>query len=544
MHKLAFLAALTSLSFGAIAASAQVKSPAPEACSDLTRLTLPNTHILQADPVAPGTLTQPPSPVEGQFAIYKSLPALCRVVAEITPSPDSSIKIELWMPTNGWNGKFRGQGNGGFAGEINTLAIASAVGQGYASASTDTGHLAPFIDAKWALHHPEKIIDFGYRAIHAMTEKSREIIRAYYGIAPLHSYFAACSDGGREALMEAQRFPADYDGIIAGAPANYWTALLTNAVYNAQLLTQNPASYIPSTKLSAINSAVLAACDAKDGVTDGILNDPRSCHFNPAVLLCKAEESDKCLTTPQITTLNGLYRGSRNAQGTQIFPGYLPGSEDGPGGWTPWILGNAPENSLMFAFGNNYFKYMVEDNPDWNLKSANIDVLLTDASNKTASALNSTNPNLGPFIRRGGKLILYHGWNDPAIASLNTIRYYDSVVEMIGQPSAESSVRLFMAPGVQHCSGGPGPDDFGQRGVPSSPGLGDPQHDINLALEQWVESGVAPDKIIASKISANGTNPHVTMSRPLCPYPQAAKYNGSGDTNDAANFSCAVQPKP
>lgn len=521
--------------------SSQQSEPAPDSCAALQRLSLPNVKILQADPIAAGAIPALPNTPPAETEALKLLPALCRVVALLTPSPDSDIKMELWMPVTGWNGKFRGQGNGGFAGVIDIPHIALSVSQGYASAGTDTGHTGSATDADWALNHPEKVIDFGYRGVHEMTRTSRSIIQAYYGSAPRHSYFSACSDGGREALMEAQRFPEDYDGILAGAPAYNWTALVTNAVFNSQALTLYPDSYIPPAKLPAISSAVVAACDAKDGITDGILNDPRTCHFKPSTLLCTSAETDKCLNSHQVKALEALYSGAHTADGKQIFPGYLPGAETGSGGWLPWITGPAPNKSLMFAFGHGYFSDIVFQQPEWNYKSATIDADFKAATERTAAALNSTNPNLKPFIQRGGKLILYHGWNDPAISALSTIDYFDKLIAVTGQTTVDSSVRLFMAPGMQHCGGGPGPDSFGQLGWRPELGPDNPQHDLYLALEQWVEKNTAPEQIIATKYSGDARK--VTMTRPLCAYPKAAKYNGSGDINAAASFTCATAPK-
>jgi hypothetical protein len=513
-----------------------------DSCAALAKLNLPDAKITKAERVETGAFPPPKAfgRTPAEIEAYKHLPAFCRVTATLTPSKDSDIKIEVWLPISGWNGKFRGQGNGGFAGDIDYDHLAYSVAQGYATGGTDTGHAAPNTDAAWALGHPEKVIDFGNRAVHEMTQKSKAIASAYYGKPAQHAYFASCSDGGREALMEAQRFPADYDGILAGAPANNWTHLLTNAVHNAQSLLLDPASYIPATKLPAISAAVVAACDASDGVSDGILNDPRQCHFDPASMVCKDGDSDRCLTAPQATALKALYAGTSDATGKLIFPGYLPGSEEGFNGWGTWITGPAPGKSLMVAFGYGYFSNIVDGDPKWDFKSFNVDQGLKSAMAKSAQALDSTDPNLKPFAGRGGKLILYHGWNDPAISALNTVNYYENVAQTTGKSETESSVRLYMAPGVQHCFLGPGPDSFGQFGWSPSGAPTDPQHDMYAALEQWVEKGVAPGTIIATKL--DGPSHKATMTRPLCPYPQASKYKGSGDTNDAANFSC-VAPK-
>ena len=519
--------------------SARAQQVEAARCGGLSKLVLPGTKIVSAEQVAAGAFPPRP-PVTGAHPteIYQHLPAFCRVVAEVAPSPDSNIRMEVWLPAVEWNGKFRGQGNGGFAGEIDYAALALAVSQGYASGGTDTGHVGG--EAGWALGHPEKVIDYGWRGIHEMTQKSKAIVEAYYGSAPKHSYFASCSDGGREALMEAQRFPADYDGIIAGAPAYDWTELLTNAVVNTQALTVDPASFIPPAKLPAIQQAVVAACDAADGVTDGVLNDPRSCGFDPAALLCKAADGDGCLTGAQVKALKQLYAGAHNSAGRQVFPGYVPGAETGAGGWGLWITGGAPKTSLMYFFGNSYFSNFVYEQADWDYRTFTVDEGLKRANEKTAQALNATNANLEPFRQRGAKLILWHGWNDPAISALSTIDYYEKVKAAAGEAAAQSFVRLYLAPGVQHCGGGPGPDSFGAFGWQAGAGPNDPQHTMYSALEQWVEKGEAPGPLIATKFQGEGAASKVTTTRPLCAYPEVAKYRGSGDTADAKSFVCAA----
>jgi feruloyl esterase len=512
------------------------------ACEQLAQLALPNTKITSAQTVAAGAFAPPASMapwLAGDPSFYNKVPEFCRVVVEDRPTADSDIRIEVWLPASAWNGKFRGQGNGGFAGEIDYRSLGLAVLQGYASAATDTGHAGEGTNAAWALGHPEKIIDFAYRAIHEMTVVGKATVKAFYGDAPQHSYFANCSNGGRQALMEAQRFPEDYDGILAGAPANYWTRLLSSALYDAQVTTTDPASYIPTSKIPTIAKAVNESCDAKDGVTDGVLNDPRQCHFDPEKLLCKKSDSDSCLTQPQVTALKKLYQGAHDTKGHEIFPGFLPGGEDGPGGWRAWITGAAPGKGLLFAFGGGFFSDMVYDRADWNYKQANLDEAVAAADKKFAGVLNATETNLKPFASHGGKLVIYHGWNDAAISALNSINYYEGVTNRMGKQDTESFLRLFMVPGMQHCGGGPGPDVFGQFGL--SP-QNDAQHNIYLALEQWVEKGTAPSTVIASKQAGEGPAAAVKETRPLCAYPQVATYKGSGDTNDAANFVCGAPP--
>jgi hypothetical protein len=535
MNKLLGMLCLVLGAFGVPSAAA-----AGQPCEQLTQLALPNATVTSAQTVAAGAFVVPQGAAPwlvGDPSLYKQLPAFCRVMIEDKPTADSDIKIEVWLPASGWNGKFRGQGNGGFAGAIYYRSLGLDVLQGYASAGTDTGHAAFEIDATWAPGHPEKIVDFAYRAIHEMTAIGKATTAAFYGAPAKHAYFASCSNGGRQALMEAQRYPDDYDGIIAGAPANYWTHLLAGALYNAQATTGDPASYIPASKIPAIAHAVNAACDAQDGVTDGVLNDPRKCRFDPATILCKAGDSNSCLTQPQAATLKKLYDGSRDSKGNLIFPGYLPGAEEGPGGWASWITGPAPGKSLLVAFSVGFFSGMVYEKAEWEYQRANVDEAVAAADKKFSNVLNATETNLNPFESRGGKLILYHGWGDAAISPLNSIDYYNAVVSRMGQKDADSFLRLYMVPGMQHCGGGTGPDVFGQSG--NSP-VNDPQHHMYMALEQWVEKGTAPGSFIASKMSSESPGARVVETRPLCPYPQEAKYKGTGDTNDAANFVCAA----
>jgi len=531
-----------TVAFIVFALAASAIAFADDSCEKLTAVKISGATITLAKTVATGTFVGPPMAFTGQdlTEFYKSLPAFCRVVAEAKPTADSDIKIEVWMPVSGWNGKLQGIGNGGFAGLIDHRQLGMAMSKGYAATATDAGHTGTPVDAKWASGHPEKVVDFGHRGIHEMTRVAKEAVHAFYGKTPQHSYFAGCSDGGREALMEAQRYPADYDGILAGAPANYWTALLSTAAADTQALTLDPASFIPPAKIPTIAAAVLAACDELDGVHDGILNDPRQCRFDPATIECKeGEDTDKCLTAPQATALKKIYAGPHDARGREVFPGFLPGAEDGQGGWVTWITGPTPLKSLMAFFGIGYFSNMVYEKADWDLKTFRLEDALKVAEERTETALDATDPDLKPFQARGGKLILYHGWNDPAIPALNTVNYYQNVVATLGQGDADLFVRLYMVPGMQHCNDGPGPDYFGQVGRLI---FDDPQHSVDAVLEQWVEKSSAPSTIIASKFAADEKT-HLKMTRPLCAYPQAAKYKGSGDTNDAASFVCEAETK-
>lgn len=290
-------------------------------CESLADLKLPETTIVLAKSFVAGAFTPPAGPPVSPIIVpYSSLPGFCRVTGIIKPSSDSSIQFEVWMPSADWNGKLQNPGNGGFAGTIPYPSMAVALARGYAVASTDTGHVG--IDASWALGHPEKVIDFGYRAIHDTTIRAKEILRLFYGNGPHRSYFSSCSNGGRQALMEAQRYPEDYDGILAGAPANFWTHLFSGFAWDAQVLNK-PGNYIPASKLSAIEAAARAVCDGRDGVVDGVIDEPVKCHFDPSTLLCKGPASDGCLTAPQISTLKRSMPDLEPQRANKYFPVFL-----------------------------------------------------------------------------------------------------------------------------------------------------------------------------------------------------------------------------
>jgi feruloyl esterase len=332
--------------------------------------------------------------------------------------------------------------------------------------------------------------------------------------------------------MEAERFPEDYDGIIAGAPANNWTRLLSAGAFGTKTTLSEAASYIPAAKLPAIQAAALKQCDALDGVKDGVIENPLACHFDPAVLKCQGAESDTCLTGPQLAALESIYGGMKNLKGRQLFPGLSPGGEAGPNGWELWVTGKTPKDSLMYEFTTQFFQNMVYSDPAWRFQTFDPDRDVKAADDRLAGVLNSNNPDIGAFRNRGGKLILYHGWADAAIPALATIDFYNAVKAKMGSGATEDSVRLYMAPGMAHCGGGPGPDLFGQAGVPHA----DAQHDIDAALEAWVEKGVAPGSIVASKMEKG----KVIRTRPLCPWPTVARWDGKGSTDEATSFSCRL----
>ncbi len=497
-------------------------------CEKLSSLSLPETTITMAQTVAAGAFAWPHDfvgwkgcsvqPCPGLLPdeagdAFKGLPTFCRIAATLKPTSDSDIKIEIWMPVSGWNGKFIGVGNGGWWGAISYADMGVVLARGYAVASTNTGHDGTWGDVSFALGHPEKLIDFGYRAVHEMTVKAKAIITAYYGNAAKRSYWNGCSTGGRQALMEAQRFPSDFDGAIAGAPANYLTHLLVQSLWIAQAVHKDEASYIPPTKYPLIHNAVLEACDALDGVKDGVLEDPTRCKFDPKVLQCKDADGPGCLTAPQVEAARKIYTPVTNPRTKeQIFPPLEPESELG------WEFKAGPQPNPMAI---SYWRYVVFKDPNWDYKTFNFDSDVALGDRIAKDILNATNPELHSFFGHGGKLLQYHGWSDPAISPRNSINYYQSVLDKMGGASkVNESYRLFMIPGMDHCGFGDGPD----------------QIDPIAVLEQWVEKGKAPDRIIASRVRDGKTD----RTRPLCPYPQVATYKGTGSADDAANFSCSV----
>ena len=466
----------------------------------------------------------------------------CRVQGSIKPSSNSDIGFEVWLPPQGaWNGKYEGIGNGGFAGSL-IYPMDWALEGGYAVSGTATGHSGGSLDAGWALGHPEKITDFGWRAIHETASASKAIIEAYYAKPPAHSYFSGCSDGGREALMEAQRFPKDYDGIVAGAPANFWTRLLTNGVWTDQALSETPNSWISPDQLSVVNDAALKACHGENGVVD----DPGQCRFDPSTLLCKAGESKECLSAPQITALKKIYSGMQDASGKSVFPGYPPGGEAGPVAWSLWLTGAEPkrvEGTLIYGFSTGYFANMVFDKADWNFRGQNPVDDLAQAQEKTGQAVDAANPDLSAFRDAGGKLVQYHGWNDAAIPAPSSIDYYEEVAAKLGGiEKTQSFYRLFMAPGMQHCGLGLGPNAVGGVfGLPSP--SRDPAHDVVAALAHWVEDGAAPDQIIATLYQDNDPRKGIAAQRPWCAHPAVARFSGQGARTDAASYACTAPAK-
>ena len=480
----------------------------PPACDALRTVSLPRVTITAAEFVAAGAAAPGRGGRGGPAA---ALPAHCRIAATLAPSSDSHIEMELWLPTENWNGKFLAVGNGGWAGSISFDAMAAGLRRGYATASNDTGHKGG--SAQFAVGHPEKLIDFGYRAMHEMAVHSKALIQAYYKRGPQLSYYQGCSTGGRQGMMAAQRFPDDFDAIIAGAPVHNMLHLNVSQVALQVAMLKNQSTIVPPEKRTLFANAVVAACDPRDGVKDGIVSEPRACKFDPAVLACKAgSDSPDCLTPPQVENARSAYKAVTTKAGALVYPGRSPGFESG---WRIPAPG-APLNPLF----TDTPRYVGRQDPNWDPMTFDLEKDLALAL-KNGGFIEASDPDLAKFKARGGKLLFYHGWADPGPAPENTINYYDAVHKKMGGRQ-DDWMRLFLMPGVGHCGGGVGPD----------------QADFLGALERWREKGEAPARIIATRPAGRGAGP--ALSRPLCPHPQVARYKGSGSTDDAANFSCVA----
>jgi feruloyl esterase len=482
-------------------------------CESLQSIKIPHTTITSAQPVAAGQFTLPagtPPPFPGASGPnFKNLPEFCRVTATATPTSDSEIKIEVWMPVSGWNGKLRGTGNGGLGGNLSYGGLATAMQGGFAAAAENTGHEN---GSSYALSHPEKIVDFGDRAAHEMTVTAKAGIATFYGSAPKFSYMDECGGGSIAALKEAQKYPDDYNGVVVGGFAAHLTHHTFAQMWIWQATHQGPDSEIPAAKFPAIHQAALVACDANDGVKDGVIENPPSCKFDPALLECRGPDNNSCLTRGQVEAARKLYAGPRNPRtGEQIYSPLYPGSELGWG----QLTGDAP-----ISITTDFMKYFVLKNPNWDYRTRpiNFDSDVAVADKPENQPVNAIDPDIKKFVARGGKMMLWGGWNDAGVPPLEVVNYYDNVLKTIGAKPAMSAVRLYMVPGVGHCGGGEGTDHF----------------DLFPALQQWVEQKQAPANLVASRIE-NGKE---VRTRPLCAYPETASYKGNGSTDDAANFVC------
>jgi feruloyl esterase len=505
---------------GAHGARAQ-DSPARHArgpldCTTLRQLHLPHTTIDLAERVEAGAFKPPVGGFPGLGGNFAKLPAFCRVAGSIHPTADSDIRFELWLPVNGWNHRFMQTGNGGAAGSIVYGSLAELLSRGYAVANTDTGHQGGGLFA-WAAGHPQKIIDYDYRAVHDLTVTGKAITTAGYGVAPKRSYWVGCSTGGRQGLKEAERYPTDYDAIIAGSPASNWTPLMALSIVIQRNL--GPGG-LGIDKLALLKRAAIAQCDALDGVKDGVISEPKKCVFDPASLQCRAGETEHCLSASEVEAANRIYRGVVDKGGKEWIPGTGPASE------LQWAAYATPQ----FSIGTSYFSNVVMHDPKWGPANFDVGTDMPRAERVDGGRADAMNPDLGRFIARGGKLITYHGTYDGLIPSGNSVRYYESVLAKLGAARADEGVRFYLVPGMEHCSGGEGAF----------------QIDWLSALENWVEKGQAPRDLLGAHPAIMPGPPGSPpargrgFTRPICPYPQIAKYKGSGDTAEAASFFCAA----
>lgn len=504
----------------------------PKSCdlASLGSVPLQQARITAATPVPAGSYTPP-----GTTRALPELPAFCRIQAQATPTSDSLINFEVWVPEgSAWNGKLVTTGNGGYSPALNHGDMAHAMRQGYAAIGGDTGHQsADPNEMFWGVGHPEKIRDWGSRSIHAITVPSKEIIAGLRARPASRAYYYGCSTGGHQGYAEIQRYPGDFDGVIAGAPGNNRTRLnvefLHRYLSNRSPNTSGPV-ILTAQKAALITQAAIAACDGLDGVNDGVMEDPRACtsdRFDVASLQCtgaSGEDPASCLTPAQVDVARKIYAGPKNPRtGAQIYPGYPVGSE---AGWPGYWGGAEPVRA-------DYWRLWVFENPQWNWWSFDFDRDLTYADARLGALVDQTNPDISAFKAAGGKAIVYQGWQDPVVNPIDTIAYYDQVKARQGsQAETDEFFRLFMVPGMGHCSGGAGATNFGNQGGASP--VADPDHDLLKALDRWVEQGVAPDRIVASRVVAGATE----RTRLLCAYPKQAVYSGSGATTDAASYRC------
>jgi feruloyl esterase len=455
------------------------------------------------------------------------LPAFCRVQGVIRPSNDSHIEFEVWLPMSAWNGRYLGVGNGGAAGSIpyegnlNTPGLVEALKDGFATSATDTGHQGRLDDFSFGVGHPEQRIDYYYRAIHETAVTAKAVIGAFYGTGPRYSYFWGRSFGGGQALMEVQRYPADYDGVLAASPGLDRAATYTAWAWIAQAFAAEE-SQIPQNKLPVIQAAVIRTCDGVDGLKDGIIGDPMRCRFDPDVLLCKGSDLNGCLTPSQVAALKKYYDGPRNSKGDRIASSFPPGAEACVGNSMTCPGAAARRASIWFdgLFGGRFTVQTFSFDRDAQALAQDLEVKLGDA----------TNSNLEQFMDRGGKLIIEHGWSDGTLPPTRSVKYFESVVSTMGEKAVHSFLRLYMVPGMSH-SGAPGLPD-----VPVGPAS-----NRFRALQRWVETGEAPGSILASRYRVDADPASgLARTRLLCPYPEVAVYKGSGSVDDAVNFSCKV----
>lgn len=497
-------------------ALAQDERIAPVACADLKSPGVPKTVVAVAEAVPAGQFRPSAPPAFGPPVDYSRLPAFCRIAGTILATAESDIRFELWLP-EAWNGKFMQTGNGGAAGAIVFDSLVDPLLRGYAVANTDTGHQGGGGDFAWAVGQPQRLIDYQYRAVHELTVVGKAITRRRYGRPADQSYWVGCSTGGRQGLKEAQRYPEDYDGIVAGAPASNWSPLMALSIAIQRNMGEGG---LPVDKLGVLKEAAIAACDADDGVVDRVITNPSTCDFDPASLQCPAAPTGQCLSPAEVAAAQRIYAGVVDGQGQVVMPGTGPGSEP------LWAAYASPQ----FAIGTSYFRHVVAKDPNWNPATFDLDRDLARAEAVDDGAAKAMDPDLSEFVDRGGKLITYHGTTDGLIPYGNSVSYHEAVVEELGGRKADDSVRLYLVPGMDHCSGGEGAFAV----------------DWLTPLERWVERGEEPGALAAAHSPGAPFGPPgappapagTPFTRPVCPYPQVPTYRGSGDVTDAASFEC------
>ena len=509
--------ALASVTGFAALAALRFSSADAAGCEELKGLKLTHIEITAAQSIAAGAFTPPAGAGGGgpgaPPGAYSKLPAFCRIAGTIRPTADSDIRFEVWMPAStAWNGKFVGVGNGVWAGSITHASMIDPLSMGYATAATDDGHQGNPLDASFAAGHPEKLVDFGHRALHETTVAAKSAITAFYGKKANRSLFVSCSTGGRQGLMEAYRYPTDYDGISSMAPANPMVALMVSSLWTGNAALKDPASRIPPQKFGLVHKAAVEACDAGDGVKDGIISAPKRCQFDPAILQCKGAEAADCLTAAQVGAVRAIYAGPRNPHTNEpIYPGFEPGSE---AMFPIQTMGPEP-----FGVAFTYFRDLVFKDPKWDFRSFDYDQGVTHAMQGDSGTLDVSPKGLDRYLSGGRKLLLSHGWADGLIPPMSTVNFYTDLLPAVGEKKA-ANARLFMIPGMGHCGGGDGPFVF----------------DAISTIDKWVETGHAPERIVVS----NPPNAPA-RTRPLCPFPQEAVHNGNGSTDDEKNFQCAAR---
>lgn len=512
----------------------------PSGCEALSGLRLPDTEITSATLVPKGTAA-----AALNLPVGADVPAFCRVVAHVRSAPGSDIGVEIWLPVDGWAGIFHGNGNGGFAGTLQAGygGMLNGLRRGFATATTDTGTApATMLDGDALIGHPRKWKDWGRLSTHVMTVTGKAVARAFYGRGARRSYYTGCSTGGQQGLIEALHYPADYDGILVGAPVINRTWGHAAVAWDFAAANRTPGSRLSDTKLGLLNRAAVAECRRQGAALAGdpFITDPLGCSFNPATLLCRGTEGDQCLTAAEVATARAFYAGPTTRDGMSAFFGWLPGSE-GPGRFSWSFLQSASNGQPQFA---SLFKWVFGGSWDWRGFDLDRDMPIVDGA-LAADVNDATRGSLEAFRARGGKLILYHGLADTLVPPGQTVAFYDRQARALsGVSRLRETARLFLAPGVMHCGGGTGPDSFNSASVGVlAPPAASAKDDLFEALIAWRERGHAPEQVVATKFES--ANPRrIVLQRPLCAFPREAVYAGRGSTLAAHNFSCRAGGRP